>query len=263
MDRAGLEVRHYRGRFFWQGPAVVVSDRDQAISATDVACRWDQMGLDWIVYPQAYAAATPAADRELEGRTIRLVRCEDSHTHLRPGLTGVVTLIDGAGTLHILRQDGHRLGLIPGIERGRWWMPDRTSSWAGNSQQRPDSHAEVHSTPSGLGDSVVIPLRPAGTSKARRPPRARTLSPLWSEVASVLARARPADPDTAWTNSERRSADTEQEGGMSEAKVGLIYIRQSRHKYSERTVNPEVQEEACRALPAIQACDRVEVYVDL
>jgi DNA invertase Pin-like site-specific DNA recombinase len=50
---------------------------------------------------------------------------------------------------------------------------------------------------------------------------------------------------------------------MNETKVGLIYIRQSRHKDSERTVSPEVQEEACRALPAIQGCDRVEVYVDL
>jgi hypothetical protein len=62
MHLAGLRVQHYPGRFFWQGPAVVVSDRDQAISATDVACQWDQMGLDWVFYPQAYAAAR-AADR--------------------------------------------------------------------------------------------------------------------------------------------------------------------------------------------------------
>jgi site-specific DNA recombinase len=50
---------------------------------------------------------------------------------------------------------------------------------------------------------------------------------------------------------------------MSEPRIGLIYIRQSRHKDSERTVSPEVQEAACRALPAIQRCDPVEVYVDL
>ena len=50
---------------------------------------------------------------------------------------------------------------------------------------------------------------------------------------------------------------------MSELRIGLIYIRQSRHKDSERTVSPEVQEAACRALPAIQSCDPVEVYVDL
>ncbi len=46
-------------------------------------------------------------------------------------------------------------------------------------------------------------------------------------------------------------------------KIALIYIRQSRHKDGERTVSPEVQESACRALPDVQGCDRVEVYVDL
>jgi DNA invertase Pin-like site-specific DNA recombinase len=45
--------------------------------------------------------------------------------------------------------------------------------------------------------------------------------------------------------------------------LGLIYVRQSRHKESERTVSPEVQEQACRQLPAIAACDEVEVYRDL
>ena len=45
--------------------------------------------------------------------------------------------------------------------------------------------------------------------------------------------------------------------------IALIYNRQSRHKDSERTVSPEVQESACRALPDVQGCDGVEVYVDL
>jgi hypothetical protein len=52
MEEAGLEVRHYRGRFFWEGPAVVVSDLQEARGATEVACQWDNMGLDWIVYPR-------------------------------------------------------------------------------------------------------------------------------------------------------------------------------------------------------------------
>lgn len=121
MERAELEVRHYRGRFFWQGPAVVVSDRDEAIRATRVACQWDHMGIDWIVYSQTYATEQTAS-QELEGRTIRLVRCEDPHTRLQPGLTGVVTLVDGAGTIHVLWEDGHRLGLIPGIET--WEVAD-------------------------------------------------------------------------------------------------------------------------------------------
>jgi Resolvase, N terminal domain len=45
--------------------------------------------------------------------------------------------------------------------------------------------------------------------------------------------------------------------------LGLIYIRQSRHKKYERTVSPEVQEQECRELPEIQACSDVIVYKDL
>ena len=45
--------------------------------------------------------------------------------------------------------------------------------------------------------------------------------------------------------------------------TALIYVRQSRHKEAERTVSPEVQEGSCRALPAVQRCDQVEVFTDL
>src|SRR5437762_2747057 len=43
----------------------------------------------------------------------------------------------------------------------------------------------------------------------------------------------------------------------------LLYIRQSRHKEGERTVSPEVQEQACRVLPAVKRCEQVEVFTDL
>ncbi|TAN34809.1 recombinase family protein [bacterium] len=45
--------------------------------------------------------------------------------------------------------------------------------------------------------------------------------------------------------------------------TALIYVRQSRHKDTERTVSPEVQENACRSLPAVAVCDSIEVYSDL
>jgi site-specific DNA recombinase len=45
--------------------------------------------------------------------------------------------------------------------------------------------------------------------------------------------------------------------------IALIYVRQSRHKEGERTVSPEVQEQQCRALSAVAACDEVEVFSDL
>jgi site-specific DNA recombinase len=46
-------------------------------------------------------------------------------------------------------------------------------------------------------------------------------------------------------------------------KIAAIYVRQSRNKPGERTTSPEVQEEACRALPAVAACEAVEVFSDL
>ena len=51
MKRAGLKVRHYHGRFFWQGPAVGVSHISEAMSKTRVECQYDQLGLGFIVYP--------------------------------------------------------------------------------------------------------------------------------------------------------------------------------------------------------------------
>jgi DNA invertase Pin-like site-specific DNA recombinase len=45
--------------------------------------------------------------------------------------------------------------------------------------------------------------------------------------------------------------------------TALIYIRQSRHKADQRTVSPEVQEQACRALPAVRACTEIIIYRDL
>jgi DNA invertase Pin-like site-specific DNA recombinase len=45
--------------------------------------------------------------------------------------------------------------------------------------------------------------------------------------------------------------------------TALVYVRQSRSKLYDATVSPEVQEKACRALPAVAACERVEVFADL
>jgi hypothetical protein len=53
MEAAGLEVWHYRGRFYWEGPAVTVDDLQKALYATKVPCQWDSMGRDWVVYPKS------------------------------------------------------------------------------------------------------------------------------------------------------------------------------------------------------------------
>lgn len=49
--RHELEVRHYNGRFWWQGPAVAVDNLQDALSHTKVRCQWDNLGLGYIVYP--------------------------------------------------------------------------------------------------------------------------------------------------------------------------------------------------------------------
>ena len=51
-EAAGLEVQDYRGRNFYDGPAVSCGDRQTVIRATTVDCQWDNLGKGWIVYPR-------------------------------------------------------------------------------------------------------------------------------------------------------------------------------------------------------------------
>lgn len=54
MEKAGLEVKHYRGRFYYDGPSVMVENVDDVIRLTSVKVQWDSMGRDHIVvYPSA------------------------------------------------------------------------------------------------------------------------------------------------------------------------------------------------------------------
>lgn len=49
---AGFVLRHYNGRFYFKGPAVVTDDIAKVIRTTTVPVQWDNMGLKWIVYPK-------------------------------------------------------------------------------------------------------------------------------------------------------------------------------------------------------------------
>ena len=57
MEKAGIEYDgEYNGRFFYHGPAVRTNEkgfptRQDVIRATKVILQWDNMGLDFIVYP--------------------------------------------------------------------------------------------------------------------------------------------------------------------------------------------------------------------
>ncbi len=47
------------------------------------------------------------------------------------------------------------------------------------------------------------------------------------------------------------------------SRIAAIYVRQSSTRVGDKDVSPEQQEAACRRLPAVAACDVVEVYKDL
>lgn len=48
------------------------------------------------------------------GTRVRLVRCSDPHTRLRPGDEGNVSFVDDWGTVHVNWDSGSNLGLVPG-----------------------------------------------------------------------------------------------------------------------------------------------------
>ena len=52
MQAADLIVWHYRGRFYYEGPAVSVNDIQDALSHTKVKCQYDSLGLGFVVYPK-------------------------------------------------------------------------------------------------------------------------------------------------------------------------------------------------------------------
>lgn len=50
-EEAGLEVERYRGRFFYDGPAVRADNASEVERYVSVPCQTDSMGLGVIVYP--------------------------------------------------------------------------------------------------------------------------------------------------------------------------------------------------------------------
>ena len=52
MDKARIDVEHYRGRNFCEGPASVCASISDVMSKTSVPCQYDNMGKSFIVYPK-------------------------------------------------------------------------------------------------------------------------------------------------------------------------------------------------------------------
>jgi hypothetical protein len=67
------------------------------------------------------------------GARVALVQTKDEHSRLEPNATGTVEAVDDAGTVHVLWDNGTRLGLIPGADvwralHPRWDSNPMTSS---------------------------------------------------------------------------------------------------------------------------------------
>lgn len=66
MGKLGILTELYHGRYFWHGPAVRVRNLQDALSGTKVPCQWDNMGLEWIVYPKANDPSLKDVQEELD-----------------------------------------------------------------------------------------------------------------------------------------------------------------------------------------------------
>lgn len=50
-------------------------------------------------------------NNSLEGKRVRLIRCNDPYTKLQPGLEGKVEFVDDIGTVFVKWDNGSSLGL--------------------------------------------------------------------------------------------------------------------------------------------------------
>lgn len=70
----------------------------------------------WDYSPHTAGRLEASLDRTHEGRRVRLIRCEDEFTNLKPGDEGTITFVDSVGTVHVKWDNGSRLGMVPGVD---------------------------------------------------------------------------------------------------------------------------------------------------
>lgn len=54
-DAGYYGIEHYRGRAYYEGPSITVEDESQlsdVLAAVSVPCRWDSMGLGYVIHPR-------------------------------------------------------------------------------------------------------------------------------------------------------------------------------------------------------------------
>ena len=69
----------------------------------------------------------PVIRNPLIGRRVRLDRCNNPESHVRPGSLGTIGFVDSLGTVHVNWDDGADLGLVPG--KDRWTLLTEEAAW--------------------------------------------------------------------------------------------------------------------------------------
>ena len=77
MESIGLDVQNYKGRFYYDGPAVIVGDIQEAIRATKLKLQWDNMAFDYVVYPEKYQTLPDDDDLDSEDLDNYCPDCEE------------------------------------------------------------------------------------------------------------------------------------------------------------------------------------------
>ena len=54
---------------------------------------------------------------ELRGKRIRLIEMPEDPNPIQSGTEGTILYVDDAGTIHVLWDDGRKLGVIKGVDK--------------------------------------------------------------------------------------------------------------------------------------------------
>ena len=54
--------------------------------------------------------------RYLKGTRVKLIKLEDLYRNIHEGTKGTVDAVDDIRTIHVIWDDGSRLGIIPGVD---------------------------------------------------------------------------------------------------------------------------------------------------
>ena len=134
----------------------------------------------------------PVIRNPLIGRRVRLDRCNNPESHVRPGSLGTIGFVDSLGTVHVNWDDGADLGLVPG--KDRWTLLTDDAAWPSIRHDAEDcarfGAGDASDTPAWLSDAQPL-IGPSDERRlvAERPDRWARISPATATAVSSGVRA--------------------------------------------------------------------------